>query len=149
SLGRLRAASLVAATALAALFALGRGPTAAFRHSGIGAGRADYVLDARSPNAVEDWARGERRSIRWEADGVESSVALNALRGYAFVVNGKIDGHVYIDAGTQVMSGLIGALLHERPTRAFVVGLGTGSTAGWLGAVPSVERVDVAELEPA
>src|SRR5262249_36093456 len=28
-------------------------------------------------------------------------------------------------------------------------GLGTGSTAGWLGAVPTLERVDVVELEPA
>jgi hypothetical protein len=33
--------------------------------------------------------------------------------------------------------------------RAMVVGLGSGSTAGWLGAIPEVERVDVAELEPA
>jgi hypothetical protein len=30
-----------------------------------------------------------------------------------------------------------------------VIGLGTGSTAGWMAAIPSVERVDVAELEPA
>src|SRR5262249_37186087 len=30
-----------------------------------------------------------------------------------------------------------------------VIGLGTGSTAGWLAQVPSIERVDVVELEPA
>jgi hypothetical protein len=30
-----------------------------------------------------------------------------------------------------------------------VIGLGTGSTAGWLAAVPSIERVDVVEIEPA
>ena len=30
-----------------------------------------------------------------------------------------------------------------------MVGLGTGSTAGWLAAVPGMERVDVVELEPA
>jgi hypothetical protein len=30
-----------------------------------------------------------------------------------------------------------------------VIGLGTGSTAGWLGLLPQIERVDVAELEPA
>ena len=29
------------------------------------------------------------------------------------------------------------------------MGLGTGSTAGWLADVPGVERVDVVELEPA
>ena len=32
---------------------------------------------------------------------------------------------------------------------AMVIGLGTGSTAGWLGALPDIERVDVVELEPA
>src|SRR6185295_8720011 len=33
--------------------------------------------------------------------------------------------------------------------RALVIGLGTGSTAGWLAQVPSIERVDVVELETA
>ena len=47
------------------------------------------------------------------------------------------------------MSGLLGALLHDGPRRILVVGLGTGSTAGWLADVPGVERVDVVELEPA
>ena len=27
--------------------------------------------------------------------------------------------------------------------------MGTGQTAGWLGEVPGVERVDVVEIEPA
>ena len=30
-----------------------------------------------------------------------------------------------------------------------VIGLGTGCTAGWLGRIPAMERVDVVELEPA
>ena len=30
-----------------------------------------------------------------------------------------------------------------------VIGLGTGASAGWLGAAPSFDRVDVVELEPA
>jgi hypothetical protein len=37
---------------------------------------------------------------------------------------------------------------HPQPRRALVIGLGTGSSAGWLGAIPSMERVDVVELEP-
>ena len=85
----------------------------------------------------------------WEGDGTESGVALIQNRtGYAFIVNGKSDGSARDDAGTQVMSGLVGALAHPNPRRALVIGLGTGSTAGWLGAVPSIERVDVVELEP-
>ena len=47
------------------------------------------------------------------------------------------------------MGGLVGALSTRQPERALVIGLGTGSTAGWLGAVPTMERVDVVELEPA
>src|SRR4029077_19501840 len=68
---------------------------------------------------------------------------------YAFMVNGKGDGNARGDAGTQIMSGLVGALAHPNPTSAMVVGLGTGSTAGWLGAIPTMERVDAVELEPA
>src|SRR5260221_7710048 len=47
------------------------------------------------------------------------------------------------------MAGLIGAALHPHAQRALVIGLGTGSTAGWLGAQSSMNRVDVVELEPA
>jgi SAM-dependent methyltransferase len=65
------------------------------------------------------------------------------------MVNGKSDGHSIGDAPTQVMGGLIGALVHPQPRRALVIGLGTGSTAGWLAAIPEMERVDVVELEPA
>jgi hypothetical protein len=43
----------------------------------------------------------------------------------------------------------MGTLVHPAVRRALVVGLGTGSTAGWLAAVPTMERVDVVELEPA
>jgi len=124
------------------------GPTAAFRHSGIGAGRAK-PSDLAGPNETEDWLREQRRAVTWEAEGRETSVALLGSTGLAFAVNGKVDGHSRYDAGTQVMSGLLGALLHPGPRRVLVVGLGTGSTAGWLADVPGVERVDVVELEPA
>ena len=55
----------------------------------------------------------------------------------------------WIDVLLQVMAGLVGAILHPDPRKAMVIGLGTGSSAGWLGAVPSIERVDTSELEPA
>lgn len=138
-----------AATVVGVLLVGARGPTGAWRHAAIGAGREDDALRSLGPNGQREWANMRRRSVRWEADGVESSVALNGANGYAFIVNGKADGHVKRDAGTQVMSGLIGTMLHPNPTKALVIGLGTGSTAGWVGAVPSMQRVDVVELEPA
>lgn len=136
-------ALLPAAVGLAAISATG--PTAAFRHAPIGAGRVDRAVIA-TPNAFHRFRNETRHAIGWSAM-LQSSVALDATDGLAMVVNGKVDGNARADAPTQVMGGLLGAFLHPHPKSAMVIGLGTGSTAGWLGAVPSIERVDVAELE--
>jgi spermidine synthase len=121
------------------------GPTAVWRHSGIGAGRAPQPQDE---NAMQEWLNTRRSRQVFEADGRESTIAIDATDDPALIVNGKSDGSARSDAGTQVMSGIIGALLHPNPRSAMIVGLGTGETAGWLGAVPSIERVDAVELEP-
>lgn len=138
----------IVASALALISA--RGPTNVWRHSGIGAGRSDRRLSAgSSPAMIAKFVNEQRGAIRWEEDGYESTVAVGSGDGHAFVVNGKSDGHSINDGPTQVMSGILGALLHANPRNALVIGLGTGSTAGWLGVVPSMERVDVVELEAA
>ncbi len=125
------------------------GPTAAWRHTPIGAGRADAYAKPGATNSLLGYFNSQRRSIRWGVDGVESAVGLDTHMGTAFIVNGKSDGDARLDARTQVMGGLVGAALVPSPRRALVVGLGTGSTAGWLGAIPEMETVDVVELEPA
>ena len=130
---------------VAMLFAAG--PTAFWRHTPIGAGRADQ--SNTSPNKLRDIEATRRRKTVWEADGIESSVSVADDEGYAFIVNGKGDGHARLDAGTQVMGGVLAGLLHPAPRRAVVIGLGTGTTAGWLGALPTMEHVDVVEIEPA
>lgn len=135
-----------AAIAIVCLFATG--PTAVWRHGGIGAGRAPAEI-LTSTNQMRSWMESRQRTIEWDRDGVESAVALAFdANGYAFIVNGKSDGNTRADAGTQVMFGLVGALRHPAPKRALMIGLGTGSSAGWLAAVPSIERMDVVELEP-
>jgi spermidine synthase len=141
------------AAALLAFLAVGfligsDGPTSVWGHSPIAVGRIPAQVTP-SPNTFRSWLHGERRAIRWAKDGVESTVALNGRTGWSFVVNGKSDGHARTDAPTQVMVGLVGAILRPEAKRAMVIGLGTGSTAGWLGAIDGMERVDVAELEPA
>jgi spermidine synthase len=138
----------VASGVVGLLLCLAVGPTAFWRHTPIGAGRLQ-TADWKGPNDVRNKIEDMRQRVVWEADGVESSVGLDLAQEYAFIVNGKSDGSVLSDAPTQVMSGLIGALVHPNPRRALVIGLGTGSTAGWLAKVPSMERVDVVELEPA
>jgi spermidine synthase len=137
-------AALVAGALLVA-----EGPTAAWRHSAIGAGRASPMASPPGPNSVKAWINDARRSIVWEREGVESSVAVQAIAGLSFVLNGKVDGNARNDAPTQVMSGVLGSLLRPGARHSLVIGLGTGSTPGWLAAMPGAERTDVVELEPA
>jgi spermidine synthase len=139
SLGLLGTAALLALRA--------QGPTAVWRHSPIGVGRVE-AESTSSPMALRAWMNDERRVVKWEADGVESSVALANDEGWAFVVNGKIDGSARGDAATQVMGGLVGGILHPNPKSALVIGLGTGSTAGWLGSIGGLDHVQVIEFEP-
>jgi spermidine synthase len=141
----IQAANPLAVVLVALLMLLATGPTAFWRHSQIGVGglRQYHV----SANEMRDTILAMRRRVVWQADGRESSVALVNSDSLAFIVNGKSDGNAKADAGTQVMSGMIGAALHPNPQKALVVGLGTGSTAGWLAAVPTIQRVDAIELE--
>ncbi len=138
-------AALPAVAAVWLLFATG--PTAVWRHTPIGAGAMPASFEGA--NDIRNMMQAVRRSIDWQADGRESSVAIHALDDLSFLINGKADGSAVKDAPTQIMSGLIGAALHPNPKRALVIGLGTGSSAGWLADVASIEQVDVYELEPA
>lgn len=123
------------------------GPSAAWRHTPIGAGRVN--LATNSFNKIVAWANENRRSILWEKDGRESSLAMNVTDGVSIVINGKSDGNVKSDIGTQIMGPLISAVLHPAPRQALVLGLGTGCSSGWLAAIDSIIRVDSVEIEPA
>jgi spermidine synthase len=140
------------AACFAAVFAIACvrlvGPTAVWRHSGIGAGRAERAAILANTVATEAWIRAEKRAVYWEQDGVESAVAMNKAGGFSFIVNGKSDGSALSDSATQIMGGMVPAIVHGAPHRAMVIGLGSGSTAGWLAAIPAMERVDVVEIEP-
>lgn len=134
---------------LAAVIALrSDGPSAVWRHSGIGTAHYPY-LDEMDRNQILNWKNYMRNRIIWEKDGIEGSVAIQASDGLCFMVNGKNDGNAIDDAGTQVMASLIGAILHPKPENGLVIGLGTGTSAGWLAQVPTMKKVDVVEIEPA
>lgn len=138
---------VASAVALTLVATAATGPTAVWRHTPIGAGGMPAAFSGA--NDLRNMRQAVRRAIVWERDGRESSVAIHALDEISFLINGKADGSALKDAPTQVLSGLIGAAFHPRPERALVIGLGTGSSAGWLAAVPGIEQVDVVELEPA
>ena len=138
---------LTAVIILACLCLFTEGPTAVWRHSGIGAGRNLMVGSTR--NEFRAWVNTYRRQILSGADGSESTVAISKRDSNAFIVNGKSDGDAIADAATQIMLGVLGAMLHADPKESLVIGLGTGESAGWLAHLPSIQHVDVVELEPA
>jgi spermidine synthase len=123
------------------------GPTAVWRHTGIGARRA--YLPYHHPNQLREWINMKRHGLIWEAEGIESSIGIVGHNGLAFVVNGKVDGNSLEDAATQIGVSILGAVLHDDPKTALVIGLGTGESAGWLAEMRNMEHVDVVELEPA
>lgn len=128
------------------LIFMSAGPSAAWRHKPIGYGRVETLPS--SINGLRGWLNASRWKITHEFEGREASVAAVASDdGYCLYVNGKSDGSAFGDADTQVMQGLVPAMLHPAPHHAFIVGLGTGTTAGWVAEVPGMERVDVVELE--
>ena len=65
-------------------------------------------------NELRKWENAAQRKVLWEADGVESSIAIAASHGLAFIVNGKSDGNAIVDTGTQIMLGLVGAVAPSR-----------------------------------
>ncbi len=145
-----RAWPVIAALWLSAgcLMFIPTGPTAAWRHKPIGYGRVESLPN--SINGLRGWLHASRWKIAHEFEGREASVAaVDSDDGYCLYVNGKSDGSAFGDADTQVMQGLVPAMLHPAPHTAFIVGLGTGTTAGWVADVPEMKQVDVVELEPA
>lgn len=84
-------------------------------------------------------------------DGPVSSVAVvqagGALeRDRSIVVNGKSDGMMLAEYITMTLIGVLPALFADQTENAFVIGWGTGVTAGELGSLDSVRRVDVVEI---
>jgi SAM-dependent methyltransferase len=67
----------------------------------------------------------------------------------SIITNGKSDGSVVHDYLTTAMLGLLPSLYAEKAETAFVIGFGTGVTAGELAELRSMREVVVAEISPA
>ncbi len=79
---------------------------------------------------------------------VKASESPNGLVNMGVVTNGKSDGSIPGDQVTMALTGLIPAWLARDTARTFVVGLGTGVTAGELAALEESREVIVAEISP-
>jgi spermidine synthase len=65
------------------------------------------------------------------------------------MTDGKSDGDTLSDYKTTGLLAVLPAMLAEKAERAFVIGWGTGITAGELASFESMQQVDVAEISPA
>jgi spermidine synthase len=66
------------------------------------------------------------------------------------IVNGKaVASDDPVDAHIQLLLGHVPVLMHPDPKSAIVVGMGTGITLGSVAAHPGLERIVLAEIEPA
>jgi spermidine synthase len=63
-------------------------------------------------------------------------------------VNGKPDSATERDLQTTILLGVLPALFAAEPKRAFVIGYGTGVTAGELAELRGIEEVVVGEISP-
>jgi spermidine synthase len=91
-----------------------------------------------------------RREVLFYRDGPSATITVERAGGFlSLLVNGKVDASTApADMPTQLMLGHLPLLLHPAPRAVFVVGLGSGITAG-AAARHAVQQVDVVEIEPA
>jgi hypothetical protein len=96
---------------------------------GMAGGTVYYDDDPTTSVAVKQWLAADGKMAR------------------GIITNGKPDGGtVEVDLRTTVMLAVLPALFAEESERFFVVGWGTGVTAGELAALDSAREVMVAEI---
>ncbi len=89
------------------------------------------------------------QEVLFYRDGRSGTVAVSREGGQLFLrINGKIDAGTVVDMPTQIMAAHLPLLAHPAPRTVFILGMGSGMTAGAAARHP-VERVDVLEIEPA
>ena len=115
-----------------------------YLQSGIFRARKPVSWTSKGPDAVPM----TKRSFLFHDDDPTSSVAVLQLNrnSRSIIVNGKSDGNSHDDRNTMVLTALVPGLFAERTERAFLIGYGTGITAGELAALPGMREVTVAEI---
>jgi hypothetical protein len=77
-----------------------------------------------------------------------TEMPVEGRRSRSIVNNGKSDSNTVGDYATLCLLALVPAWLADDPSDAFVVGWGTGVSAGELAQLEGVHRVRVAEISP-
>jgi spermidine synthase len=119
---------------------------------GLGRFRQRRPVDSSFSGAAAFNAEYDRDSkILFYDDDPVNTVAVierESRKAISIVNNGKSDGSTVGDYATMCLAGLLPALLTDDPSNSFVIGWGTGVTAGELGTLGDAKRVVVAEISP-
>jgi spermidine synthase len=108
---------------------------------------ARTYLEAAGGRRLRDVV-GEQ-TVLFYRDGRSGTVAVTRQGDQILLrVNGKIDAGSVVDMPTQLLVAHLPLLVHAAPRDVFILGLGSGVTAGAAARHP-VARVDVLEIEPA
>lgn len=115
---------------------------------------ATYMNNTRWAFATAEAARATREqfAVVYFHEGTNETISVldgrDGLR--TFVVNGRPEASTApADMQLQFALGHIPALLHPAPKSAFVLGTGSGMTLGAVAAHPEIQRIVLAEIEPA
>jgi len=119
----------------------------------MSAGMYKYVSDLSdtSHEAVRNFAVSDYDLLFYE-EGRTSVVTVARSVGSENIWlanNGKVDASSTVDMPTQVLLGRLPYLVRPDAKSTLVVGLASGVTAGSVAREPSLERIDVLEIEPA
>jgi spermidine synthase len=140
-----RIALLLAALALVIAFA-----TPSWSHRTLDRGPTIYGREKMNRGELDSYLRGVGSEQLSFEEGWNAAVSVWRNGAATWLkTNGKADASSLADMNTQVLVGLLPALAHPHPRRAFVVGFGSGVSVRALADAPGVERVDVAEIEGA
>lgn len=119
---------------------------------GVEAKKLNQGMFAFVSSDAEQWRAFQAgNELVYARDGRASTITVFENNGtFALLNNGKPDGSSHEDVHTQILLGMIPAMLHEADeTDAFVIGYGTGMTVGALTQSPNIDEVDVVEIEEA
>ena len=101
----------------------------------------------RSGAALQASLQRYRRLVFYK-EGLEATVSVTQTESNTFLsLNGKIDAGNHADVITQKLLAHVPLVLHPDPQTVFIVGWGSGSTAGSAALYP-VRSLTCAEIEP-
>jgi spermidine synthase len=102
------------------------------------------------PSAFIEGSNQGTQALFHDDDPVNTVIVLSqpAKGAVSIMNNGKSDGSTISDYPTMGLAAILPAMLSDDPSRSFVIGWGTGVTAGELGALDDTKEVVVAEISP-